>query len=185
MNISITGPRSVGKTTISKLVARKLKLNYISSDELGEKAFKKEGGLDKVIKSGKIKEIINSGGYKLILEIYRKNKNFVFDLSAGAFTSRSMGEASKEIRKLSKEKSIVIGLLPYKSRIKSTFILFNRERKRYHFKDSNKFKLLIRTLRKFIHVKKILLENSSFVIYTKKKNPQEISEEIFKKIKSF
>ena len=96
-----------------------------------------------------------------------------------------MGEASKEIRKISKEKSIIIGLLPYKSRIKSTFILFNRERKRAHFKDSNKFKLLIRTFRKFIHVKNILLENSNFVIYTKKKSPQEISEEIIKQIKLF
>lgn len=40
MNITITGPRSVGKTTISKLIAKKLKLKYISSDEIGEKEFK-------------------------------------------------------------------------------------------------------------------------------------------------
>ena len=43
MKITITGPRSVGKTTISKIVAKKLRLNYFSSDEIGEKHLKKEG----------------------------------------------------------------------------------------------------------------------------------------------
>lgn len=55
MKITITGPRSVGKSTIGRLVARKLKMKYISSDEIGDKALKKEGGLDKAIKSGIIK----------------------------------------------------------------------------------------------------------------------------------
>jgi cytidylate kinase len=34
MRIAITGPRSVGKSTISKIVAEKLNLKYISSDDL-------------------------------------------------------------------------------------------------------------------------------------------------------
>jgi len=42
MRIVITGPRSVGKMTISKELSKNLKLKYISSDELGEKALKKE-----------------------------------------------------------------------------------------------------------------------------------------------
>ena len=45
--ITLTGPRSVGKTTISKLLAKRLNLKYISSDELGEKITKKHGGLKK------------------------------------------------------------------------------------------------------------------------------------------
>jgi adenylate kinase family enzyme len=69
-NITITGPRSVGKSTISKLLSKKLKLKYISSDELGEKLSKNFGGLDKAIKSGKIKELIRKKGYTEILKQY-------------------------------------------------------------------------------------------------------------------
>ena len=182
MKITITGPRSVGKSSVSPLVAKKLKLKYISSDELGEKEFKKQGGLDKVIKSGKIKEIINSGGYNLILDAYKKNKNFVFDLSAGAFTSRSMSKASHEIRKIAKKDSFIVGLLPYKNRIRSSFLLFNRERKRIHFQNSKKSALFLRTFRKYKHIKKILLNNSNLIIFTRKKTPNEISKEIISKI---
>ncbi|MBT6823985.1 cytidylate kinase, partial [archaeon] len=32
MIITITGPRSVGKSTVSKILAKKLKLKYTSSD---------------------------------------------------------------------------------------------------------------------------------------------------------
>jgi len=57
MKITITGPRSVGKTTISKLLADKIKISYYSSDEISEKEFARYGGLDAVIKSGKIHEL--------------------------------------------------------------------------------------------------------------------------------
>lgn len=177
MNITITGPRSVGKTTVSKLVAKKLRLKYVSSDEIGERAFKKYGGLDKAIKTGKIKEIINKGGYNLILKEY-KNKNFVFDLSIGSFSSRSMSKAAEEVRKAAKNNSIVVGLLPSKSIIYSSILLFSRERKREHFKSNNKIKLFYTTLRKYPYFKKILKENTNFIIYTKSKTPEYIATEI-------
>src|SRR3989344_5422199 len=104
MIITITGPRSVGKSTISKLVARKLGLKYVSSDEMGERALKKEGGLDKAIKSGVIGQFIKDSAYSLIREQYLKN-NFVFDLSGGAVSSKKFPEASEKVRKIAKEKS--------------------------------------------------------------------------------
>ena len=124
--ITLTGPRSVGKTTISKLLAKRLNLKYISSDELGEKITKKHGGLDKATKSGIIKEIIKKKGYTLILNEYKK-KNFVLDLSIGAFTSADFKKASRELRSVAKNKSFVIGLLPYKSSKKSIQLLYERE----------------------------------------------------------
>ena len=63
MIITITGPRSVGKSTISKIVAKKLNMRYVSSDKIGEKAIKKEGGLDKAIKSGVIGKFIKKSAY--------------------------------------------------------------------------------------------------------------------------
>ncbi len=181
MIITLTGPRSVGKTSVSKLVAKALKLKYVSSDEIGEKAFKKYGGLDKVIKTGKIKEIIKKGGYNLILREYKKD-NFVFDLSGGSFSSRSMSKASKEIRKTAKNKSTIIGLLPSKNIIYSVFVLFNREKKRKHFKSENKIKLFFKTLRKYPYLKKVLNQHANFILYTKGKSPEEVAQEIVEKI---
>ena len=74
MNITITGPRSVGKTTISKKLAKKMKMKRISSDEIGNKALEKEGGLDKATKSGKIEKIIQNSGYSLIKRFTTKKR---------------------------------------------------------------------------------------------------------------
>ncbi|MBS3092327.1 (d)CMP kinase [Candidatus Pacearchaeota archaeon] len=101
MNITITGPRSVGKTSVSKLLAKKLKLKYISSDDIGERALKKQGGLDKAIKSGIIKEFIKKNGYNLITDVYRKEKNLVINLPSYTQVEKDI---SKEIKKI-REKS--------------------------------------------------------------------------------
>jgi len=181
MIITITGPRSVGKTSVSKLVAKKLKLKYISSDEIGEKAFKKYGGLDKAIKTGKIKEIINKGGYNLILKEYKKD-NFVFDLAMGSFSSKSMAKAAEEVRKIAKDNSIIVGLLPSKCVIYSILTLFNRERKREHFKSNSKIGLFWETFKKYPYLKKVLNQHTNFIVYTKSKSPEEVAQKIVKKI---
>jgi adenylate kinase family enzyme len=177
MKITITGPRSVGKSTVSKLVAKKLKLKYISSDELGEKALKKYGGLDKAIKSGLIKEFIKNKGYLLILNQYKKDK-FVFDLSVGSFTSTKFKKASREVRSTVKKNSLIIALLPSKNEKESIKILYNREIKRDHFKEVDKSALIERTKRRYPEQKEILLKNSNFIIYTKDKTPLKIADEI-------
>lgn len=40
MNITIVGPRSVGKTTVSKIVSKKLKKNIFLPTKLGKKLLK-------------------------------------------------------------------------------------------------------------------------------------------------
>jgi len=177
MKITITGPRSVGKTTASKIVAKKLNLKYISSDEIGEKALKKYGGLDKAIKSGLIKEFIQKRGYVLILNQYKKD-NLVLDLSIGSFTSTEFKRASREVRSAAKKNSIVIGLLPSKSDRESIKILYNREIKRKHFKKTDKNQLLDRTKRRYPEQKDILLKNSDKIVYTKGKTPIKVAKEI-------
>lgn len=182
MKITITGPRSVGKTTISKIVARKLDLKYVSSDEIGEKALQKKGGLDKAIKSGLIKEFIKKKGYNLILNEYKKD-NFVFDLSVGSFTSTEFKRASKEVRTIAKKKSVVIALLPSKIERDSIKTLYTREIERTHFKNVDKSILLERTKRRYPQQKEILLKNSNFIIYTKGKSPLNVANEIIDSIK--
>ncbi|MAG38285.1 hypothetical protein CMI45_02780 [Candidatus Pacearchaeota archaeon] len=183
MIITITGPRSVGKTTVSKLVARKLKLRYVSSDELGEKALKKQGGLDKAIKSGAIMEFVRKKGYSLITKEYKRN-NFVYDLSIGSVTSEDFPKASKEVRDTANERGIVIGLLPSKNSKDSIRLLFNRELRRKHFKNVDKKELLERIKKRYPKVTKRFKKFPDFVVYTKGKKPREIAEEIVSALKT-
>lgn len=182
MIITITGPRSVGKTKTSKIVARKLNLKYVSSDEIGEKAFKKYGGLDKAMKSGKALEVIKNGGYRLILNEYDKD-DFVFDLSGGSVRSGKLAKASSEVRKVAKKSSIVFGLLPFKNRTKSVKLLFEREQKREHFKGMDKIELLKKTKETYLKFPPIFEKFCDHIIYTKENTPTSVANEIVKKIK--
>ncbi len=183
MIITITGPRSVGKSTISKIVAEKLKLKYISSDEIGEKALEKHGGLDKAIKSGVIKEFIKEKGYSLINDVYAKEDNFVFDLSGGSISSRTFAESSEELRKNARAKSIVIGLLPSENIEESVKFLFEREKERKHFKESDKTELSKKVDEDLGKFPPIFKGWCNFVVYTKDKTSEQIADEIVKKIK--
>ncbi len=185
MKVIITGPRSVGKTTISKIVAKKSKLKYISSDEIGEKAFEKYGGLDRAIKLGVVEKIINRGGYNLITDVLEKENNFIFDLSGGSISSIKMMRASEKVRETAKEKAnLIVGLLPSKGINESIKILFEREKERVHFKNLDKKELLEKVSEHCKKFPKIFNEFCDFIIYTENKTPEEISEEIVRKIPS-
>lgn len=181
MIITITGPRSVGKSTIAKILAKKLKLKYVSSDEIGEKALKKHGGLDKAIKSGIIGKFIKSSAYGLIRKQYLKN-NFVFDLSGGSVSSTKFPEASAKVRKIAKEKSFIIGLLPSKNIKESINFLFEREKERAHFKEMDKKDLLEKTKKSCKKFPPIFKDLCDLVIYVKGKSADKITGEIAGKV---
>lgn len=181
MRITITGPRSVGKTTISKLVAKKLKLKFYSSDEIGEKALKKEGGLDKAIKSGKIGKLIKSSAYGLIRKTYKKD-NFVFDISGGSVTSRKYPQASEKVRQIASKKSIIIGLLPSKKMEESIKFLFKREKEREHFKHLKKAELFEKVKKDYKKFPPLFKKFCNSIIYVKNKSSNELTKEIVNKI---
>lgn len=180
MRITITGPRSVGKTTVSKILANKLGLKYYSSDEIGEKYFAKQGGLDKAIKSGKIGKFIKDSSYGLIRGVYKKD-NFVFDLSGGSVSSKKYPEASKKVRETAKKNSVVVGLLPSKNMEDAIEILFHREEKRPHFRNMDKKELLVETEKDYKKFPPLFDELCGLIIYTKNKTPEKISNEIIRK----
>lgn len=183
MRITITGPRSVGKTSISKIVAEKLGLKYISSDEIGEEVFAKHGGLTEAIKSGIVIESIKNGGYTMILDIYDKKDNFVFDLSGGSFASKKMPEQTIKVRTKAKEKSIVIGLLPYKDKEKSIKLLFEREKERKHFKEMSEKELFEQTNKSYDNFPDTFKEFCNVVIYTEDKSSENIARQIVSFVK--
>ena len=184
MILTITGPRSVGKTTVSKLVAKKLKLKFYSSDEIGEKALKKQGGLDKAIKSGKIEKLIKSSAYDLIRKTYEKD-NFVFDLSGGSVTSRKYPQASEKVRQIANKKSIVIGLLPSKNNKESINFLFEREKEREHFKDLKKAELFEKVKKDYKKFPPLFKRFCNSIIYVENKSPEELADEMVNRIKKF
>lgn len=180
MRITITGPRSVGKSAISKIVAKKLKLKYYSSDEIGERALKYQGGLDKSIKSGAIKKFIKKDSYNLIRGVYKKD-NFVFDLSGGSVSSRKYAEVSKKIREIAKKNSIIIGLLPSKKVNESVKILFEKEKEREHFRGMDSAELFEKVEEDYKKYPRLFKKFCNFIIYIKNKTPSEIADEIIKK----
>lgn len=181
MIITLTGPRSIGKSTLGKVLAQQLKLRYVSSDEIGEQATKKQGGLDKAIKSGAIAQMIQTKGYSIIKRAYKKD-NFVFDLSGGAFTSQRFAKASKKVRKIAQERSFVIGLLPCKNKSEAIAFLFQREKKRLHFKGMNKQELYLKTEKDYLKCRALFPKECHARVYVKGKTPKELAKEIEKMV---
>ena len=180
MKLVITGPRSVGKSTISKILATQLKVNYISSDELSENFLRKKykKSLDQAIKSGAIKEFIEKDAYKLIKSALNK-KDFVFDLASGAISSKTHEKTCKKIISLVKDYKI-IALLPYKNQTKSINLLFKRELKREHFKDANKVELKNKVSKDYKKLLPILKQLNVKIVYTLDGNPDKIIKKIIK-----
>jgi len=182
MNITITGPRSVGKTTISKKLAEKLRIKYISSDEIGDRACKKIGGLDKAIKSGEIEKIIENRGDSLIKEVYNMENDFVFDLSGGSVSSKKFPKVSEEVREVAKKYSLIVGLLPSENMKKSVKFLFDREREREHFKEFDSNELLAKTKKSYGKFPPLFKEFCNILIYVEGKTSEEVVKEISEKI---
>lgn len=181
MIITITGPRSVGKSTISQILAEKLNLKYVSSDEMGDEAMKEQGGLDRAIKSGAIGEFIKSSAYGLIRDQYQKDE-FVFDLAGGAFGSSKYSEASEKVRGIAKEKSVVIGLLPSEDVDESIKFLYEREKERTHFKEMDEKELLAKVDKNYRKFPILFMGFCDRVVYVKGKSAEDIAEEIRKGI---
>jgi shikimate kinase len=168
MNITITGPRSVGKTTTAILLAEKIRMNYISGDELMDKILEPYGGLSKVLRD-KRTDIIDKYAYYRC-EQALKNDNTIFDLAGGALKTKD----GEKIKTLLTKKSLVIGLLPSLNDIVSLDILYKRERERIHFKEMSDADLKEKVRRNYQEIKAHLKEITKNIIYTGAMNPSKI-----------
>ncbi len=182
IRISISGPRSVGKTSVSKIISKKLNLDFYSSDEMMEKKTKSIGGLDKAIKSGKLGRELLESAPELAEEIL-KSEEFILDLSGGAISSEKYLDIAENILSLVKENSFLIGLLPFKNNKESFEFLFLREKERVHFKEMELGGLRKKVEKDYIKVKKKLLEVADNIFYLEGRSSEEASEEIINYIK--
>jgi shikimate kinase len=94
-NLTLTGMMGVGKSTIGKNLAKRLKYNFFDIDELIEN---KEGISINLIFKNKSESYFRKIENEITLQILKK-KNSVISLGGGAFLNRS-------IRKSAKEKSV-------------------------------------------------------------------------------
>jgi shikimate kinase len=173
MRITIVGPRSVGKSTVSRLLADKLNYDYIEADKLMDEEMKKYGGLDKSIKDGKTDLIIKKS-LKIVNNALKKD-DCVFDLAGGAISSRRTGY---KIANLINKKSIVVGLLPFEDNEKSINFLFQREKNRKHFGDMKIKELKAKVKKDYLKLKLILKKSAKFVLYVGEKKSDLIVDKI-------
>lgn len=170
---------SVGKSTIAKILSKKLKLLQISIDALRYDLYK-EIGYDENFVSFLSK---NFGFWSVYLywkefecysveKIIENNKNSVIDLGAG----HSVYENKNHLNRIknSLKGHIVILLLPSKDINESFEILCNRLEIKRNEKDIN-LHFLMNTSNK---------ELADFTVYTKNKTPNETCEEITSFIKN-
>lgn len=176
MKYIITGPRSVGKTTTSKLLAKKLNLEYISSDDEMDVILKEYGGIDGATKSEMMSLIIDKAR-TLVKKILKKN-NFIFDLAGGVLRKKYYNNILKEIKK----QTILIGLIPSTDDKKTIQILYHRERKRPHFNDLSDEKLLAKTKKDYLKIKEALHTECKINIITENKTTGKIVDEIISKL---
>jgi len=172
MKIIIIGPRSVGKTTVGNLLARKLKMKYFDFDEIIEKKLK---GIDKHVE----KYGADSYRYKerKILKgfLSKLPKKFVVSVGGGTIASQLKYMSKKNTKDL-KKKGKIIYLSPSKTKKQALNILYKNEKKRMGDKDHKETKKLFE-LRKPIYEKIYDIK-----IITNGKSSRKIVDEIKKRL---
>lgn len=173
MKIILIGPRSVGKSTIGEILAKRLKIGYFDFDEYVERRLK---GIEKHIKkkgfdSYRIEE--EKLLKKFVLELPKK---CVFSIGGGTVASQ-LKEVSERNAKLLRKNGKIIYINPSDDKGEAVKILQKREALRKGNKDiSETLKLF--ELRKPIYEK---IYDLKFIV--KEESPLEIAKKILSKIK--
>ncbi len=180
----ITGPRSVGKTTLANeffvnIGLRKLDLDDMVNERL-EKFFKpgNKTALEQAMEQKKF-ELIESTVRNLVSYILALRDTTVIAFAGGAYCGYN------GISNILQQNCNVIGLIPFYNHKKSIELLIDREKNRQHFKraiQEGKLTiedLSIRVARDYNKVGKFIRnDNVDKIIWVKYKNPKTILEEV-------
>jgi len=166
-NITLIGQRSVGKTTVGKILAKKLHVKYFDFDKYVEN---KLNGIDSHIKKYGVDSYRKEEAEILVKFLSKLPKQFVISVGGGTFASQLRKISKENVKKLKKKSKIV-----YLS-AKSIKILHQREKKRKGNKPFSETKKLFE-LRKPVYEKIYDMK-----VAVKNKTPKKIAEEIIDKI---
>lgn len=120
----VTGPRSVGKTTIAQYISKQLEIDFFDMDVILDEYLKYKGGICTAIDSQNWDAIENAIQQALEMLLNLPHP-YVISVGAGIF--------KYSISNLALERAIFLGLLPDKNKQSSIQKLFEREKKRDHF----------------------------------------------------
>lgn len=170
MKLVITGPRSVGKSTVTPLVAQSLHLTYLESDQLMNEELADVGGLNAGIRTLSKEEIIKRGAV-LIQHVFATQDNFVLDYPGGGYVAR---------KDILPNDAIIIVLLPFSDQQQAIDFLYARERKRPHFDDYSDEDLYAKVQRNYISFLGVLTTEK--ICYVENNSVFEILQNILKLI---
>jgi adenylate kinase family enzyme len=184
MRITITGPRSAGKSTVSKILATRLELEYIDCDAEADKAVQDLGGLNQAMIDGRGIEIV-----RLFLPRLRKiygQDGFVFDLAGGATVpgkDAAKENLAQEIRRIIRASRVIL-LLPHADENTAVKVLQAREVQRQHFAkmiDAGQItarQVKLRARRHYVKNLSVWKEIADDIIYGDDKTPQAIADDV-------
>ena len=161
-NLLLTGMMGVGKSTVGKKLAKKLKLKFIDIDQIVEK---KEKSTIKEIFENKGEDYFRKTEKKISLEELKKN-NSVIALGGGAFMDTS-------IRKEAKNSSVSFWL---DLNLKSLFIRLKNVKKRPLLNQDN----LEESVNKIYSERKKIYNKSDFKIKCSSMNINQVVNKIIK-----
>jgi len=122
----IIGPRSIGKSSVGKILAKKLKIPFFDFDKVVEN---KIGSIDLYIEKKGFDQTRKKEHEILKIFVKKLPKKFVLSLGGGTIASQ-LKEISYANFKLLKDKGTLICLIPFKSNSKSIRLLYRREKTR-------------------------------------------------------
>jgi shikimate kinase len=194
--IALIGPRSVGKTTIGKELAKENNITFVDFDNYCNKVLKKQGKQDigKFIETLKLERKITTElawkefglwlrkVFKEFLELNKKN-SFVLDLGGGTL-SEDLEDEKVNAPLLKKYNAKIILLLPNENEEKGINKLLLREKQREHWIKANwtDEKLLQKTKKDYYYRIPIFKQFADIIIYLNDKKITEIINEINHKL---
>lgn len=183
-NITIIGPRSIGKSTFSKKLANKLNYTYFDTDEYFAQKINEAGFKD-------LFDFADKKGwseypkfqFKHFPYIYSlvKQENIIFDVGGGMIAGET--NESKRMGRIMQNHSTIILLLPFEDEDDSIKLLFQRELTRKHWGDTDKGYLYHKTKKDYQKRVPYLMKIAHHIIYVKNKDDKTIFKEILSKLK--
>jgi len=168
MRFIFIGPRSIGKSTVGKVLAQKLNFKYFDFDEYVEL---KINGIDQHIKNNSVES------YRI--EEEKILKQFILELPKKCVVSVGGGTVASQFQDISlrnakilKSVGTIIYLSPSEDKEAATKILLEREQKRKDDKDHSE------TIKLFEIRKSVYEKIFDIKIEVKNKSPSEIVEDI-------
>lgn len=136
-NITIIGPRCIGKSTLCRNFSSSFSYDYVELDQVIDKYLAKQGGLKKAITDGNLYPVLNIFAPRYISDILN-HERIILELSAAAISSKFTATNQKNLRNIT-SKSYVAPLLYSHNFKESVNVLVNREmQNRFAFKENSR-----------------------------------------------